>query len=133
MSDELRDTVTLSKAEHDSLVADRQLLMAVQSTLRALCGTIDRRPDLDMTALAPGAAERWIAEGVASLPPVPPNPGAGGSSHIDRDPELAAFIRQHLGKTPLPEIPALCRDRFGPDRAPSKSAIHRYWKRCNRV
>lgn len=59
------------------------------------------------------------------------NPGQGGRSPIEFDPELAAFIRDRLGRDRLTAIAAACRSRFGPSRAPSKSAIHRYWLRLN--
>jgi hypothetical protein len=59
------------------------------------------------------------------------NPGAGSVSAIDRDPELAAFIRARLGRVRLVDIALECGARFGAGRAPSKSAIHRYWKRLN--
>ena len=70
--------------------------------------------------------------GLAIPATVPPNPGhGGGPSPIDLDPELSTFIRERLGRDPLYRIAALCVERFGADRAPSKSAIHRFWMRCN--
>jgi len=71
---------------------------------------------------------RALAPGLS----VPVNPGFGGVSPIDRDPELADFIRERLGRMELARIAAVCALRFGPDRAPSKSAVHRFWKRWNR-
>jgi hypothetical protein len=64
-------------------------------------------------------------------PSVAPNPGKGSVSPIDRDSELAAFIRPQLGRTGLHAIAAACEARFGKQRAPSKSAIHRSWMRLN--
>lgn len=63
--------------------------------------------------------------------PIPPSPGYGGVSPIDRDPELSAFIRERFGRYFLADIAACCRDQFGTRRAPSKSAIHRFWMRLN--
>ena len=59
------------------------------------------------------------------------NPGYGRRSPIDCDDQLAAFIKPKLGRVALHEIARLCHTEFGPDRAPSKSAIHRYWCRLN--
>lgn len=50
------------------------------------------------------------------------------ASPIDSDPELKAFILRRLGSTPLVDIAADCKKAFG-DRAPSASAIHRFWQR----
>ena len=47
-------------------------------------------------------------------------------SRIARDPELAAFIVALAGSKLLKEITAECVVKFGRDRAPSRSAIHRF-------
>lgn len=108
-------TVTIPKAEHDSLLADSQLLGAMLGILVPLVdGLRKRSPD--------------TTRGVIR---VRPNPGQGSTSPIDRDPELAAFIRPLLGREPVARIVAICAAKFGPDRTPSKSAIHRFWQRCN--
>ena len=77
-------------------------------------------------------ADRNRLHEVPADPSVPPNPGHGGRpSPIDLDQEVAAFIRAHLGKEKLARIVELCREQFGTKRAPSMSAVHRYWVRCN--
>ena len=52
---------------------------------------------------------------------------------LNQDAEVAAFVRSKLGKVGVKKIAQLCRDRFGPDRAPSKSTIWRYWQRLRRA
>lgn len=47
-------------------------------------------------------------------------------SRIARDPELAAFIVALADSKLLKEITAECVVKFGRDRAPSRSAIHRF-------
>lgn len=54
-------------------------------------------------------------------------PGRPGK--IDGDPEVRAVVDDLLNTCTFDQIVAHCRDRFGPDRAPSKSAISRYWQR----
>ena len=53
----------------------------------------------------------------------------GPLSRLDRDPEVGAFVRERLGTVPVAEIVRQARDRFGPERAPGKTAIWRYWRR----
>lgn len=60
-----------------------------------------------------------------------PSPGSGHVSKIDRDEELAAFILECFQRYKLIDIALLCREKFGPKRAPSKSAIYRFWARQN--
>lgn len=115
MTQEARETVTITRSEHDRLLADRDLLAALQTILVPLTEALAKRSPQAMIGVTR----------------VSPNPGYGSVSPIDRDPELAAFIRPLLGKSTVQEISDLCRERFGPDRAPSKSAIHRFWKRSN--
>ncbi len=51
------------------------------------------------------------------------------TTKLDRDPEIAAFVTERLGRMTLADIASKARARFGPDRSPSKSAIHYYWHR----
>jgi hypothetical protein len=95
--------VTLPRAEYDALIASRERLAMIEAI-------IAEKPEQATFT-------------------VPPLPGSGPGSPIDSDPELAAFIREQMGKMKLVEIAAACRARFGAERAPSKSAIHRYWVR----
>ncbi len=53
----------------------------------------------------------------------------GGHSRIDSDPELLAFILGLPAHLTYPQIEAACRANFGAERAPSKSAIHRFVQR----
>lgn len=50
-------------------------------------------------------------------------------SRIDRDPEVAEYLTECLGRVLLKDAYTSCRERFGADRAPGKSSIQRYWKR----
>jgi hypothetical protein len=52
-------------------------------------------------------------------------PGTPGK--ISGDPEIAAFVDELLATTGMVKIAAACKERFGPERAPGKSAVHRYW------
>ncbi len=56
----------------------------------------------------------------------------GPLSRLDRDPEVAAFVRERLGTVPVATIARQLRERFGPDRAPGKSTIWRWWRRLDR-
>lgn len=53
----------------------------------------------------------------------------GSVPRIVRDPEVRAFIDRALRTMTFSEIVAATRERFGPDRTPSRSAIGRYWIR----
>lgn len=53
----------------------------------------------------------------------------GKKSRIDRDPELAAYVANRLGRAEVKTIRAECIERFGADRTPSRSALYRYWDR----
>ncbi len=53
----------------------------------------------------------------------------GAQSKIDLDPELRAFIHDLLPHCTFAEIAAECATRFGNPRAPSRSAVHRFWQR----
>lgn len=53
----------------------------------------------------------------------------GHESMIDIDPELRAFIIAILPFGTFTEIADECRSVFGPERAPTKSTIHRWFSR----
>lgn len=52
----------------------------------------------------------------------------GTPSKIRRDSEVRAFVEARLQQTSFQALAEECRERFGRERAPSKSAIHRYWQ-----
>ena len=54
-------------------------------------------------------------------------PGRPGK--IAGDPAVRAFIDARLPTTTFTKLAAAGRDGSGADRAPSRSAIHRYWLR----
>lgn len=108
--------VRITRAEYQGLLADRQRLRSFE-------------PGLSVS-VNPGSGGALLIDRDASFA-VPTNPGAGSVSPIDLDADLAAFIRARLGRLTLHEIAWACYEQFGPDRAPSKSAIHRYWVRLN--
>gem|GEM_PF-2711523 len=61
---------------------------------------------------------------------IPQLPGCRGpKSKFEKAPELAAFVKEHLGKMPLREISKQAKRQFGKHRAPGKSAIHSYWQK----
>ena len=53
----------------------------------------------------------------------------GGAPTVIADQEMRDFIEDRLGRLTLDAIAADCKTRFGADRVPSRSAIHRYWVR----
>jgi hypothetical protein len=53
-------------------------------------------------------------------------------SPIEVNAEISAYIDARLGKMHIHEIAEACRQQFG-NRAPSKSAIHRYWQRRRQI
>lgn len=54
-------------------------------------------------------------------------PGSPGK--IDRDTEIRAFVDGNIYQMTYRELALECRRKFGPARAPSKTAIAAYWKR----
>lgn len=52
----------------------------------------------------------------------------GKAFRFDADPEVRSFLLDRFGRFKLTEIAVAARAEFG-DRAPSRSAIHRFWKR----
>ena len=75
-------------------------------------------------ALAPAA--------VAGDPPSGWRRPPGPLSRLDRDPEVGAFVRERLGTVPVAEIVRQLNERFGPERAPGKTTIWRWWRRLDR-
>lgn len=65
-------------------------------------------------------AELTVARAAFERPPASP---------IERDPELATFLAERLGRATGEAILVECRSRFGPARTPSRSALDRYWRR----
>jgi hypothetical protein len=57
---------------------------------------------------------------------------SGRPSRIVSDPELRAFVDELLPRTTFEQIATACQKRFGAKRAPSKSAVHRYWQTAAR-
>ena len=53
-------------------------------------------------------------------------------SRVDRDPEVATFLTECLGRMLLKDAYSACVARFGSDRAPSRATIARYWDRLGR-
>ena len=53
----------------------------------------------------------------------------GTPGKITGDPEVAAFVDDLLATETFTQIAEACKRRFGPARAPGKSAVHRYWQK----
>lgn len=51
----------------------------------------------------------------------------GNPSRILADSELRAFVHERLPTTTFEQIAAASREKFGPERGTSVSAISRYW------
>lgn len=52
-----------------------------------------------------------------------------GQSRLDYDTELREFVDDAIMHFTFAELAEECAKRFGKERAPSKSALHRYWHR----
>lgn len=50
-------------------------------------------------------------------------------SMISRNPQVAVFITEHVGKNTASEVVELCRERFGDHLTPSTKMVYRYWWR----
>jgi hypothetical protein len=57
----------------------------------------------------------------------------GKAARVDSDDELREFLDDHLGRMTLEKVTMACKDKFGSERSPSRSAIHRYWKNSRRT
>lgn len=53
----------------------------------------------------------------------------GKPARLDHDADVRDFIEDRAGRITLDEMVAACRDRFGADRTPSRSGIHRFLHR----
>ena len=58
---------------------------------------------------------------------------AGHPHKILRDPEIETFVETALPSMTFKAIADACLERFGPERAPRKSAVHRYWSAFHQV
>lgn len=56
----------------------------------------------------------------------------GRASRVDMDEEVKGFLEDLFGRLTLNELTAACRERFGKERSPSRSSIHRHWLRSRR-
>lgn len=65
--------------------------------------------------------------GLASVrsAPVPRSP-------IEADHEISAFLSERFGSKPVIDILRECRQRFGAERTPSRTAAYAYWSRLRR-
>jgi hypothetical protein len=54
-------------------------------------------------------------------------------SKIEIDPAVKAFVDEMLPEMGFVALAQACRDIFGPDRAPSKSTLHKYWQKMKRA
>jgi len=51
----------------------------------------------------------------------------GASLKVTRDHEVWLFVDFALETMTFVEIAKACREKFGVERSPSKSSVHRYW------
>lgn len=92
-------------------------LQVLNTAMGKVLAGIERAPDI--------AAPQAVSPLLASLM----QRTQGGHSRIDSDPELLAFILGLPAHLTYPQIEAACRAKFGAERAPSKSAVHRFVQR----
>lgn len=53
-------------------------------------------------------------------------------SIIARNPQVAVFIAEHVGKITVNEVVELCREKFGEHLTPSAKMVYRYWWKLRR-
>lgn len=58
--------------------------------------------------------------------------GTVRQSRLDADHEVRDFVSDRFGRVSLSKLREQCIERFGKDRALSKSSLHRFWKREQR-
>lgn len=80
-----------------------------------------------------GARRAWSRDMIFRYVNDPARPARTRRSRIESDPEVCAFVDDRLGLLTLEELCALCHEQFGAARAPSKSGLHRRWKRLRRT
>ncbi len=52
---------------------------------------------------------------------------------IELDAAVKTFVDEMLPEMGFVALAQACRDVFGPDRAPSKSTLHKYWQKMGRA
>ncbi|MCY1644394.1 hypothetical protein [Methylorubrum sp. SL192] len=73
--------------------------------------------------------QRRLVEVSASAPVPPRRPlTVDTRSRLFDDPEVAAFLIEIAGTMRLTDARSACVDRFGAERAPSRSTINRFWQ-----
>jgi hypothetical protein len=77
-----------------------------------------------------GPDRAWSARKIAIFWHRTRRPRWSTLSRIEVDPEVRDFVDDRLGLFTIDRIRSLCLARFGRERAPSKSAIGRYWLRA---
>lgn len=81
-----------------------------------------------MHRLATDKAYKLRLRKLTRVLPVDPNlilGKRGRRSRVTSDPEVLDFVVAHMDK-PQIELARMCREKFGPDRAPSRYAISRF-------
>ena len=111
-------------------MASRAALMG-GSPVPELCRRRHKADPLPASSGRHGNRRSYTSLGTSSLQSLQARTAVKGyigktRSRIARDPELAAFIVALAGSKLLKEITAECVAKFGRDRAPSRSAIHRF-------
>lgn len=74
-----------------------------------------------------GEARAWPAERIRRYW-LAATPARTGRSRLYANPAVRAFIDDRIGRMTIRELTAACAAAFGPDSAPSHSAIGRYVK-----
>lgn len=76
-----------------------------------------------------GSGRAWPAELIRFYWLATHDVRRGKPSKIELDQEVKTFIDDRLGRLTMEELLAACRERFGSDRTPSRTALYRYWQR----
>ncbi len=115
----------------------------ISSRARELAGSLGDLRGVDAVKVLARSVEQILAESDTAEDPGLTRPPAlfnprllrrrRALSKIERDPELEAFINNLPGGPSIEGIAALCRAKFGTDRSPSKSSVHRYITKLRRL
>lgn len=105
-------------AEHSPIVATIAGVEVVTIPLADYAALVECRRRLEAIDATTAAAVRRFA--------VPPR------SPVEADREVADFLMERFGLTPMDAIRAECLERFGRDRTPSRTAAYEFWQRLRR-
>jgi hypothetical protein len=108
-------------------IAAQLAALSTQQALQVLTEVQQRILKASVTRDDEGLSRPWAPCPVAIRSPV------GGVSKIESDPEILAFITGLTEYQSLKKIVDLCIRKFGLERSPSKSSVHRYLQKISKL